>query len=109
MKYTYSDVSLIRRAHGRFLEDGAAPRGLVPEFIENSWARSHRAGVDADRLRELARLTETELRHAEEAHVELVTEAAPVIENLYEEIAATGSIVLLCAPDGLILNTRALA
>jgi transcriptional regulator of acetoin/glycerol metabolism len=98
------DVGMIRRAHGRFLEAGSAPRGLVPEFIENSWARSHRAGVEADRVRELARLSEIEFRHAEQAHVDFITEATPVLEHLYEEIAETGSIVLLCGPDGLILK-----
>jgi len=98
------DVGMIRRAHGRFLEAGSAPRGLVPEFIENSWARSHRAGVEADRVRELARLSEIEFRHAEQAQVDFITEATPVLEHLYEEIADTGSIVLLCGPDGLILK-----
>jgi transcriptional regulator of acetoin/glycerol metabolism len=98
------DVGMIRRAHGRFLEAGSAPRGLVPEFIENSWARSHRAGVEADRVRELARLSDIEFRHAEQAHVDFITEATPVLEHLYEEIADTGSIVLLCGPDGLILK-----
>ncbi len=106
MKYEHSaDVSLIRRAYGTFIERGVAPEGVVPEFIENSWARSHRAGVSSDRVRELGRLTDTELRQAEEEHVDFVTEAAPVMENLFGEIASTGSIVLLCGADGLILKS----
>jgi transcriptional regulator of acetoin/glycerol metabolism len=106
VKYEHSpDVSLIRRAYGTFIERGAAPEGVVPAFIENSWARSHRAGVDSDRVRELGRLTDTELLRAEEEHVDFVTEAAPVMENLFGEIASTGSIVLLCGADGLILKS----
>ncbi|MCU0869873.1 MAG: GAF domain-containing protein, partial [Burkholderiales bacterium] len=99
------DPSLIRRAHDQFLSSGNAPRGLVPDYIQNSWARSHGAGVDADQVREIGRLSPTALREAEDRLHNLVEEASPVMDRLHREISGTGSVVLLCGPDGLILRS----
>ena len=107
MKHTHTDadVAAIRRAHGQFLSKGRIPEGVVPDFIERSWRRSAAFGVAHDRIREIGRVDEADLRLAVSQYGSLINFAAPVMENLRHQLTGSGSVVLLCSGDGFILHS----
>ncbi|HKQ25502.1 MAG TPA: sigma-54-dependent Fis family transcriptional regulator [Burkholderiales bacterium] len=100
-----TDVTAIRRAYGQFLEKGSVPEGVVPDFIKRSWQRSVAFGVANDRIREVGRIDETDLRVTMSQYGSLINLAAPVMENLHHQLTGSGSVVLLCSGDGLILHS----
>ena len=100
-----TDVAAIRRAYGQFLSKGRVPRGIVPDFIERSWQRSAAFGVASDRIREIGRVDETNLRIAASQHGSLINLATPVMENLHHQLTGSGSVVLLCSGEGFILHS----
>lgn len=100
------DVALIRRAHHRFLDTGTVTRGVVPDMIERSWLRCAGQGVQSDKLRELAKLARGDFDDQHERYAGLIEVAEPVMQTLNQQLQGTGSIVLLCAPDGLILRSH---
>jgi len=102
---TDADVAAIRRAHGQFLSKGRVPEGVVPDFIERSWRRSAAFGVAHDRIREIGRVDEADLRVAVSQYGSLINFAAPVMENLRHQLTGSGSVVLLCSGDGFILHS----
>ena len=100
-----TDVAAIRRAYGQFLSKGRVPRGIVPDFIERSWQRSAAFGVAYDRIREIGRVDETDLRTIVGQHGSLINLATPVMEHLHRELSGSGSVVLLCSGEGFILHS----
>jgi len=100
-----TDVAAIRRAYGQFLSKGRVPRGVVPDFIERSWQRSAAFGVSYDRIREIGRVDETDLRIVVGQHGNLINLATPVMENLHHQLTGSGSVVLLCSGEGFILHS----
>lgn len=100
-----TDVAAIRRAYGQFLSNGRVPDGVVPEYIERSWKRSAGFGVAHDRIREIGRADESDLRVAVSQYGSLISLAAPVMENLHHQIRGSGSVVLLCNGEGFILHS----
>ena len=100
-----TDVAAIRRAYGQFLSEGRVPRGIVPDFIERSWQRSAAFGVAYDRIREIGRVDETDLRVAVSQYGNLINLATPVMENLHHQLTGSGSVVLLCSDEGFILHS----
>ncbi len=100
-----TDVAAIRRAYGQFLSNGRVPRGVVPEFIERSWQRSAAFGVPYDRIREIGRVDEADLRVVVSRHGSLINLASPVMENLHHQLTGSGSVVLLCSGEGFILHS----
>lgn len=104
--HTTPDVATVRRAYGLFLDNGEIPEGLVPEFIRRSWRRSAAFGVPADAIREIGRIESAELRAVVDQFGSLISLAAPVMEALHQQMSGTGSVVLLCRGDGLILHSK---
>ena len=100
-----TDVAAIRRAYGQFLSKGRVPRGVVPEFIERSWQRSAAFGVAYDRIREIGRVDESDLRMVSSQYGSLINLATPVMEHLHQQLTGTGSVVLLCSGEGFILHS----
>ena len=100
-----TDVAAIRRAYGQFLSNGRVPRGIVPDFIERSWQRSAAFGVAYDRIREIGRVDETDLRDVVSQYGNLINLATPVMENLHHQLTGSGSVVLLCSGEGFILHS----
>jgi transcriptional regulator of acetoin/glycerol metabolism len=100
-----TDVAAIRRAYGQFLSKGRVPRGSVPDFIERSWQRSAAFGVAYDRIREIGRVDETDLRIVVGQYGNLINMATPVMENLHHQLTGSGSVVLLCSGEGFILHS----
>jgi transcriptional regulator of acetoin/glycerol metabolism len=100
-----TDVAAIRRAYGQFLSKGRVPMGVVPDFIERSWQRSAAFGVPYDRIREIGRVDETDLRIVVSRHDSLINLATPVMENLHHQLTGSASVVLLCSGEGFILHS----
>ncbi len=107
MKHNHpaTDVAAIRRAYGQFLSKGRIPRGVIPDFIERSWQRSAAFGVAYDRIREIGRVDETDLRVVVSQYGNLINLATPVMENLHHQLTGSGSVVLLCSGEGFILHS----
>lgn len=106
MRYgSLPDAALIRRAHHLFLDTGKVPDGVVPEVIRRSWMRCAQSGLQSDRMREIGRVDEGDLRESLQRYAELIGAAQPVMDILHQQIQGTGCVVLLCAPDGLILHS----
>ena len=100
-----TDVAAIRRAYGQFLSKGRVPHGVVPDFIERSWKRSAAFGVAHDRIREIGRVDETDLRIVVSQFGSLIDLATPVMQHLHHQLTGTGSVVLLCSGTGFILHS----
>lgn len=100
-----TDVAAIRRAYGQFLSEGCVPRGIVPDFIERSWQRSAAFGVASDRIREIGRVDEVDLRVVVSRYADLINLATPVMKNLHRQLTGSESVVLLCSDEGFILHS----
>lgn len=96
----------MNRARSEFFSQGAVLSIPISDTILRSWRRSKEHGLDADRPnRDIPVLTERELRHLEEKNRILLNRSRPVMENLYEQIASTSSLVILADTTGIILNS----
>jgi transcriptional regulator of acetoin/glycerol metabolism len=96
----------INRARVEFFSRGKVPSGLVPDFIVNSWHRSADKGVDAEsKSGNIPAISGDELVCLREKNSDLLVHSLPVIENLYEQIIHTSSMVLLADASGVVLHT----
>ncbi len=96
----------INRARVEFFSRGTVPSGLVPDFIVNSWKRSAANGVDAEgKTGNSPAIAADELSFMREKNGDLLLHSLPVIENLYEQIIHTSSMVLLTDANGIVLHT----
>ncbi len=96
----------INRARVEFFSRGTVPSGLVPDFIVNSWKRSAAKGVEAEsRSGNCPAIAADELALLREKNSDLLLHSLPVIENLYEQIIHTSSMVLLTDAAGVVLHT----
>jgi transcriptional regulator of acetoin/glycerol metabolism len=96
----------INRARVEFFSRGTVPAGLVPDSIVNSWKRSLDKGVAAENnSTTVPPVSSEELSCLKEKSRELLKHSLPVIENLYEQIMHTSSMVLLADASGIVLHT----
>lgn len=96
----------INRARVEFFSRGTVPAGLVPDAIVNSWRRSLDRGVAAENSSvTMPTLSSEELSRLKQKSRELLKHSMPVIENLYEQIMHTSSMVLLADAAGIVLHT----
>ncbi len=96
----------MNRARSEYFSQGVISSVPVSETILRSWQRSKEHGLDADRPnRDIPVLTAGELRHLGEKNRILLNRSRPVMENLYEQIASSSSLVLLADTTGVILHS----
>ena len=96
----------INRARNFFFASGSVPSGLVPDEIVRSWQRSVNYGVPAeDEFRNNPVLSNEELACLKGKNRTLLNNSLPVMENLYEQIIHTSSVVLLADADGTVLHS----
>ncbi|WP_421568238.1 sigma-54-dependent Fis family transcriptional regulator [Stenotrophomonas sp. PD6] len=96
----------VGNARRSFFERGAAPVGIVPDTILQSWQRCLRGGLLVDAQPEVEPLPDARLRELRERQQRLWRLARPELDGLAGDIAATGSIVLLTDEDGWILDAE---
>jgi len=91
-------------ARRRFFAEGGLPRGVLPETILRSWTRCSSLGLRADQLPAPDIVHRGDFVEACSRHERLRRICRPELEALVGDAQSTGSIALLCAPDGLILD-----
>tara|TARA_A100001391_G_scaffold78331_1_gene50575 strand:+ start:34361 stop:35308 length:948 start_codon:yes stop_codon:yes gene_type:complete len=76
-------------------------------FVAASWCRSGlKHGLDAGAEREPELVSGAELTQRLERHGLLLEVARPLLDQLYQTVAATGCAVMLSDSDGVILESR---
>lgn len=96
----------INRARVEFFSRGSVPAGLVPDPILKSWQRSQANGVAVESAcKNIPPISGEELNCLREKSRDFLIHSLPVIENLYEQIIHTSSMVLLTNASGVILHT----
>jgi transcriptional regulator of acetoin/glycerol metabolism len=96
----------INRARLEFLAKGEVAPGLVPDVIFHSWQRSADSGIMAENSgKTFPTLPTGELNTLREANKDLLDHSLPVIENLYEQIIHTSSMVILADVNGVVLHS----
>jgi transcriptional regulator of acetoin/glycerol metabolism len=94
----------VRSARQRFFEAGQSPRGLVSDTIVESWRRCRDSGLSAARRLDVGPLQQAALVALRQQYEDLRALCRPEMEALFSDAKATGSIVILTAPTGLILD-----
>ncbi|MEJ2199430.1 MAG: sigma-54-dependent Fis family transcriptional regulator [Desulfuromonadaceae bacterium] len=94
----------IRKAREDFLATGVIPEGLVDETIVRSWKRSWKRGIGLE-LGKARCISPHDLMRRREMNHTFLLRSQPVMENLYQEICGTSSMVLLADSDGVILHS----
>jgi transcriptional regulator of acetoin/glycerol metabolism len=97
--------SSVRNAFERFRSGGDMAPGVVEGTIAHSWQRCVGFGLEERRKPDFEGLSLRRLGEAREQHRRLALHALPVMENLYEQIVDTESMILLTDPRGLILHS----
>ncbi|MBV5340722.1 MAG: sigma-54-dependent Fis family transcriptional regulator [Deltaproteobacteria bacterium] len=100
------DSITIDQARSRFFSKGILPVGMVSETIARSWQRSLANGVRADKKQTaLPALSRHELNDLTSQNRTLLENSRPVMENLYDQIQSTSSMVILADKTGVILHS----
>ncbi len=94
----------INTARRNFFDSGVEPGGLVSETILASWRRCRMQGLVADERPSVALVERHQLGEMQEQHEVLRRLCRPELEALYASANHAGSIVVLTAPDGFILD-----
>ena len=94
-------ITIARRS---FFDSGAEPRGLVPDNILASWRRCREQGLLVNACPDVAPVERHSLNEMQERHEALRRMCRPELQTLYASANQAGSIVILTAPDGFILD-----
>lgn len=92
-------------ARRRFFEEGECPDEGVPALILNSWRRCRELGLDSASREARAHCERARLAEVRECNARLVEHASGVMEHVFEQIRASGSMVLLSDPQGTIVHS----
>ena len=94
----------INTARRSFFDTGAETRGLVPDNILASWRRCRQQGLNANACPDVMPVERHALSEMQEQYEALRRMCRPELETLYASANQAGSIVILTAPDGFILD-----
>jgi len=93
-------------ARRAFFERGAAPSGMVPEAILQSWRRCQRQGLSVDARPQVAPVPEPSLRELRQRRERLWRLARPELEGLAGSLSSSDGIVLLTDDEGWVLDAE---
>src|SRR6202521_4020796 len=103
-KFPLTSKIRINRARSEFFSQGILPAGLISDSIARSWERSVANGVKMDRESSfIPTLSSNELQGLTEKNRSFLLQSIPVMENLYEQIHDTSSMVILADAAGFVL------
>ncbi|MFN3985214.1 MAG: sigma-54-dependent Fis family transcriptional regulator [Rhodocyclaceae bacterium] len=88
-----------------FFEQGECPEEGVPATILRSWQRCRDAGLESDRCRGDVQVGRARLSEARERSERFLEQASGVMEHVFEQIRASGSMVILSDAEGVILHS----
>ncbi len=97
-------IESINTARKSFFDSGSEPRGLVSDTILASWRRCRQQGLVAEAQPSVALVEQHQLSERQQQHEVLRRVCRPELEALYASANHAGSIVILTAPDGFILD-----
>src|SRR5215471_13985252 len=100
-----AEPEVVREAFGEFRANGTVTAAAVDVMIEDSWKRCLTFGLDESRQPDFAQLSSNRLVETREQNRLLAAHALPVMENLYQQIVDTESMLLLTDANGLILHS----
>jgi transcriptional regulator of acetoin/glycerol metabolism len=96
----------LHQARSSFFSKGILPAGLIHETIARSWQRSLANGVETEREQStLAIISRQELHNRVSQNQTFLESSRPVMENLYDQIQNTSSMVILADKTGVILHS----
>jgi transcriptional regulator of acetoin/glycerol metabolism len=95
----------LRQAFETFRARGTVTRAVVAPAIEHSWRRCVGYGLEDARKPEFESLSARRLQETRDQNRTLALHALPVMENLYQQIVDTESMIVLTDPHGLILHS----
>ena len=98
----------IALARSHFFRGDAVPRGAVEDAIERSWKRCVSLGLSPSTPADLSLVTARELRELRERSSLLLEVAQPELENLYQQIAKTRSVVILTDAKATVLSSTSM-
>ncbi len=96
----------LTQARQLFFGRGDRPAGLIDPMVLRSWERCQRFGLsEADGGRGYDSLDRATLHTEQERNHQLLRQSRPIMEQLYEQIRDSGSMVILADQNGLILES----
>ncbi|QDF98354.1 sigma-54-dependent Fis family transcriptional regulator [Azoarcus sp. DD4] len=98
-------VQQVQAARRRFFDRGEEPEGDVPSEVLRSWLRCRDGGVDALAVGNGDPEGRAQLTEARERSEQLLNHAAGIMEHVFEQIRASGSMVILADLNGVILHS----
>ena len=96
----------VMAAWERFLQNGEVAPNTLRAPIEHSWSRCLSAGVDPARVQAPTVLPAEELMTLRALHRELIEASVPIMAQAREFLSASGTILMLTDPRGIILQTE---
>jgi transcriptional regulator of acetoin/glycerol metabolism len=88
----------------QFIQGGKLDGGLLRPEIAQAWSRCRKAGIDPFAGRSTRLLGEPELGRLLQARKNLIDVARPFMGNLYQFVASTSFVVVLCDERGYLLE-----
>jgi transcriptional regulator of acetoin/glycerol metabolism len=96
----------LREARRRLVDSGECASGLLDPVVAASWQRSRGFGLVPDgRVAGAPHASGAQLARALEHRGSLVAHARPVMDFLAQQIADTGSLVILADSQGMLLHS----
>ncbi len=92
-------------ARERFFTQGVLPQDDVPPIILRSWERCRCTGLDHTSGRGLDPVGRARLAESRERSGRLLEQASGVMEHVFEQIRASGSMMLLADTEGTIIHS----
>jgi transcriptional regulator of acetoin/glycerol metabolism len=92
-------------ARRQFFIEGAEPEGAVSEAILRSWQRCRRSGLDPAGGLGIDAAARVRLSESRERNACLLEQASGVMEHVFKQIRASGSMVILADIDGMIIHS----
>ena len=97
------------KAWRHFVKTGEILGGIVPDYIADSWNRSRRHGIDPFSISPRAYQDQAQYRKRIDRNKQLISLAAPIIENVFKSFGSARFVVSLYDRDGYHLIRLALS
>jgi transcriptional regulator of acetoin/glycerol metabolism len=95
----------VRAAREQFFERGDRSADGVARFVLHSWSRCTARGIDFRASGDRDPVGRAMLADLRERSGELLAQAGGIMEHVFEQIRASGSMVILADADGVILHS----
>ncbi|MGC5327146.1 sigma-54-dependent Fis family transcriptional regulator [Brevibacillus sp. SYSU BS000544] len=84
--------------------DSVRSTGVIPLHIQESWKRCQSTGLHPTTIDKEIIIGEYELTEYNERYAELLYYSAPVLEDVYQYIRGTDTLLLIASPEGYIID-----